>query len=251
MLRTIIVDNEAKAIQTLEESLSAYSDIRIVDKIISAQKAWKSIIQHQPDILFLDVELSRGNGIELLQDIRPYIYENMHVVFYTAFDKYVIDALRASAFDCLLKPYTEEDLDNILERVRRHKAMSNQMGFEQSMRSLLSNNRKFAVQTVNCLLLLKREEILYFQYSEEGRCWVMVLTNMEQHRLRLSTKARDILGLCPSFVRVNTDCILNIDYLSSVENSTFKCVLYAPFNHLNIMVSRRHYSKIKEALRLL
>ena len=249
-IKTIIVDDEINSIHNLEEDLKAYPEIEILDTITSSQKAKKSIIQYQPDLLFLDVEMPYINGIELLQEIRPYVRNNMRVIFYSAFDKYMLDALRASAFDYLLKPYQTNELKQIVERIKREKT-NNPINFDQAMRQLLSNDCKFAVQTVSRLLLLRRSEILYFQYSEDARCWQMTLTNMEQYRLRLSTKAKDILNFCPSFIRVNTDCILNIDYLSSVENNTLRCILYAPFSHLEISASRRHYSKIKEALNFL
>lgn len=249
-IKTIIVDDEINSIHNLEEDLKAYPEIEILDTITSSQKAKKSIIQYQPDLLFLDVEMPYINGIELLQEIRPYVRNNMRVIFYSAFDKYMLDALRASAFDYLLKPYQTNELKQIVERIKREKT-NNPINFDQAMRQLLSNDCKFAVQTISRLLLLRRSEILYFQYSEDIRCWQMTLTNMEQYRLRLSTKAKDILNFCPSFIRVNTDCILNIDYLSSVENNTLRCILYAPFSHLEISASRRHYSKIKEALNFL
>lgn len=249
-IKTIIVDDEINSIHNLEEDLKAYPEIEILDTITSSQKAKKSIIQYQPDLLFLDVEMPYINGIELLQEIRPYVRNNMRVIFYSAFDKYMLDALRASAFDYLLKPYQTNELKQIVERIKREKT-NNPINFDQAMRQLLSNDCKFAVQTISRLLLLRRSEILYFQYSEDTSCWQMTLTNMEQYRLRLSTKAKDILNFCPSFIRVNTDCILNIDYLSSVENNTLRCILYAPFSHLEISASRRHYSKIKEALNFL
>lgn len=249
-IKTIIVDDEINSIHNLEEDLKAYPEIEILDTITSSQKAKKSIIQYQPDLLFLDVEMPYINGIELLQEIRPYVRNNMRVIFYSAFDKYMLDALRASAFDYLLKPYQTNELKQIVERIKREKT-NNPINFDQAMRQLLSNDCKFAVQTISRLLLLRRSEILYFQYSKDTRCWQMTLTNMEQYRLRLSTKAKDILNFCPSFIRVNTDCILNIDYLSSVENNTLRCILYAPFSHLEISASRRHYSKIKEALNFL
>ena len=244
-IKTIIVDDEINSIQNLEDDLKTYPEIEILDTFTSSQKAKKSIIQYQPDLLFLDVEMPYINGIELLQEIRPYVRNNMRVIFYSAFDKYMLDALRASAFDYLLKPYQTNELKQIVERIKREK------NFDQAMRQLLSNDCKFAVQTISRLLLLRRSEILFFQYSDETRCWQMTLTNMEQYRLRLSTKAKDILNFCPSFIRVNTNYILNIDYLSSVENNTLRCILYAPFNHLEISASRRHYSKIKEALNFL
>ena len=178
------------------------------------------------------------------------MYNQMQVVFYSAFDRYIIDALRASAFDFLLKPYQADDLRRIIERVKTETA-SSKIGLDQAMRQLLGNEGKFAVQTVSRLLLLRCSEILCFQYQNEARCWQMTLTNMEHYRLRLSTKASDILAMNRAFIRVNTDSILNIDYLASVENSTYRCVLCPPFEHIELVASRRHFGKIRELLQLL
>ena len=70
----------------------------------------------QPDLLFLDVEMPDMTGLELLQEIRDYVSWNMRVVFYTAYDKYMIQAIREAAFDYLLKPFDERDLKEILTR---------------------------------------------------------------------------------------------------------------------------------------
>lgn len=249
-ITTIIVDDEVNAIQNLSEDLNAYPEINILESTTSALKARKSIIKLQPDLLFLDVEMPKMNGIELLQEIRPYIHSNMHVVFYSAFDKYMLDALRASAFDYLLKPYQPNELKTIIDRVRKRIDI-NTNTFEQSMRRLLSDDCKFALQTITSLLLLRCSEILYFRYLDDVRCWLVTLTNTEYHRLRMTIKAKDILSLSQSFIRINSNCILNIEYLSSIENNTLRCVLYAPFSHLEIIASRRYYSKIKEILEVL
>lgn len=250
VITAIIVDDEINAIQNLSEDLSAYTDIDILEATTSALKAQKSIVKLQPDLLFIDVEMPKINGIELLQEIRPYVHSDMYVVFYSAFDKYMLDALRASAFDYLLKPYQPDELKQIINRVRK-KFDQNTNSFEQSMRRLLSDDCKFALQTMTSLLLLRRSEILYFRYLDDTRCWQVTLTNMEHHRLRMTIKAKEILNLSQSFIRINSNCILNIEYLSSIENNTLRCVLYAPFSHLEIMASRRYYSRIKEGLEIL
>ena len=249
-ITAIIVDDEINAIQTLSEDLSAYPDIDILEATTSALKGKKSIVKLQPDLLFLDVEMPKLNGIDLLQEIRPYIHSSMYVVFYSAFDKYMINALRASAFDYLLKPYQPEELKQIIDRVRQ-KRDTNVQNFEQSMRRLLSDGCKFALQTMTSLLLLRCTEILLFRDLDDTRCWQVTLTNMEQHRLRMTIKAKEILNLSQSFVRINSNCILNIEYLSSIENNTLRCVLYSPFEHLELTASRRHFSKIKEMLEML
>lgn len=249
-ITTIIIDDEINSIENLTHDLEAYPDINIVESTTSALKGQKSILKLQPDLLFIDVEMPKLTGIDLLQEIRPYVHSEMYVVFYSAFDRYMLDALRASAFDYLLKPYQPDELQQIIERVRR-KIETKSNNFEQSMRRLLSDNCKFALQTMTSLLLLRCSEILYFCYLDDLRCWQVILTSMEHHRLRMTIKAKDILNLSQTFVRINPNCILNTEYLSSIENNTLRCILYTPFNNLDLTASRRHYSKIKEMLEIL
>src|SRR5699024_9231064 len=128
---------------------------------------------------------------------------------------------------------------------------TNVQNFEQSMRRLLSDGCKFALQTMTSLLLLRCTEILLFRYLDDTRCWKVPLTNMEQHHLRMTIKAKEILNLSQSVVHINSNCILNIEYLSSTENNTLRCVLYSPFEHLELTASRRDFSKIKEMLEML
>lgn len=246
---TLIVDDEATAITNLAEDLKSYSDIMIDGTFISAKEAEAAILEVQPDLLFLDMEMPEKNGIELLQSVRDYIQSTLHVVFYSGYDRYMVDAIRNSAFDFLLKPYKKEELDAIIQRLRE--TPDDRMKFEESMQHLLNEDRKFALQTMTRLLFLRFSEILFFQYLEDNRCWQVMLTNMNCHRLRLNIKAKDILQMSASFIRINSGCILNVEYLSSIENRTLKCILYAPFTHLELFASRRFLTKIKETLELL
>ena len=248
VMSAVIIDDEPGAIRALEADLLAYDDIVVADTQTSVGKARRSIMRHQPDIIFVDVEMPGTSGIELMKEMRPLMGSNMHVVFYTAYDKYLIDALRASAFDYLLKPYTTEELRAIIERVRDDRRSGR--GVAQPQTPDVVSGDRFAVQTVDRLMLLRRREILFFRY-DESRCWIIVLTSMEEHRLRRTTKAKEILAMSSTFVKVSSNGILNIDYLASVEYTTLRCVLFPPFNNLEIMASRRHYSEIKEALKLL
>ena len=249
-ITTIIVDDQASCIEILSKDLARYPEIQIIETTTSSEKAKKIIIKQQPDLLFLDVEMPKITGIELLNEIRSSIHSNLYVVFYSAFDKYMIDALRASAFDYLLKPYEPNELADIIKRVKKEIVMG-RINFEQSMRRLLSDDRKFALQTITGLLLLRRSDILYFQYLNEHRCWQMMLTDYSVHRLRLNMTAKEILSISISFLQVSQDIILNVDYLLSIENKTLRCMLYPPFTEIDIKASKRYYSKIKETLEII
>ncbi len=250
-ITTVIIDDQPECIEVLEKDLSAFPDLRVAATASTADRAWKAIVRQQPDLLFLDVELAGESGLELLNDIRPAIHSDMHVVFYSAFDKYMLDALRASAFDFLLKPYQYEELAAIIERARE-KIRTGHAETEQASRWLPSpHERKFAMQTITGLLILRKSDILYFQYAPLNRSWQMMLTDGSVHRLRLSIKGQEILNISPSFIQISQDIILNADYLIYIENKTLRCVLSPPHSHIDIKASKRYYSKIKETLEII
>src|SRR3954465_9419165 len=116
MIRVIIIDDEPNSRETLELMLNLYEpEVTIEDSCGTPQEAIKSIQKHQPDLIFLDIEMPEMNGFEMLQKIQPI---NFDVVFTTAYDKYAIKAIRLSALDYLLKPIDTEELDTVIKRVR-------------------------------------------------------------------------------------------------------------------------------------
>lgn len=254
-LSSVIVDDEPMSVDVLRSDLESFGDIEILAAVNRASEALASVPLLKPDVLFLDVELGTDSGIELLQSMRAKGLEpSTRVVFYTAFDKYVIDALRSSAFDFLLKPYMPDELDEVMERIRADFSagrVAEQNISELTMRMPASSSGRFAIQTVNSLMFLRPSDVLYFEYSGIRRCWSVVLSDLKSHRLRMSIKARDILVLSKSFVKVNSDTILNIDYLSYVENGSLRCVLVPPYDSISIVASRRHFSDLRDALTML
>ena len=248
-ITTIIVDDEAAGIKMLRTDLELCQGIKIINTFTSVEKAKKAILKQQPHLLFIDVEMPEMKGTESLQELSDYFHSNMCIVFCSTQEKHLIDALRMSAFDFLLKPYKLEDLLQIIGRVK-HKFTTNNIRFEHSIRKLLSDDRKFALQIVTGLLMLKRSEVIYFQYNSYLRSWQIFLTEERVFKLRTNMTAKDILNISLSFFQVNQDVIINIDYMTSIDMS-YHCILRHPYNNLNIIVSRRYYSKLKEALEII
>lgn len=249
-ITTIIVDDELSCIKCLESDLSRFPEIRVVTTCTSPNNAAREIVRLQPDLLFIDVEMPGMSGQELLSRIQSDIHPDMHIVFYTAYDEYWLDAIHASAFDYLLKPYKLKELDDLITRLHTHIGKNEKVNLEQSLRKLLIHNAKFAVQTISGLVLVKYEEILLFQYLKDQRCWQMMQTDRKLHKLRMSTTAKDLLGITSSFVQISQDCIVNLNYLYSIENVTLKCGLAPSFADIELTVSQRYYRRLKDALEI-
>ena len=113
----IIIDDDAGSINKLRDDLSKYPDIVVLETFQSPLKARNVILLMQPDILFLDTEMPEMTGIDFFRSIHTELRQNTKVVFYTAYDKYLLEALRASAFDYLLKPYLPEELAEVKKKI--------------------------------------------------------------------------------------------------------------------------------------
>lgn len=249
-IKTFIVDDDAVAIQKLSGDLATFPEIEITGTCTSAEKAKCAILKEQPDLLFLDIEMPVLSGIELVKEIQKDIHANMRIVFYTAYDKYLLDALRASVFDYLLKPYLPEELAAIIRRYHTCPPRTSDK-MEQSLLRLLNHHQKYAIQTITGLLLVRSKEVLLFQFAKEARCWQMVLTNHRTHKLRMSTTAKEILEIDRLFAQISQDCIINLNYLMFIENKTLACQFYPPFDKEQRIVSHRYYKKLKDKLEII
>ena len=276
-IKVVIVDDEPQSILRLENDLAALEDFEVIATSSSAMSAKTLVMSMQPDVLFIDVEMPGQTGFEVLQSLRDEMPMDLIVVFYSAFNKYMIDALRASAFDFLLKPYQQEELELVVGRIRQKmeegdglssssssspgssfSSSSSSSEYHQNPQDLMGLNgllgtsgKRLAIQTISGLLMVKPDEVFCCTFDEDTRLWHLRLANGQIHKLKKQTTAKAILSLSPSLAQVRQDCIINLDYLISIENYTLRCIFSPPFDQENITVSRRCYKAVKEKLEIL
>ncbi len=115
MIRTIIVDDEVNARRTLSAMLRNYApEVEIIAEASSVEQAHNAIIEHNPELVFLDVEMQDGTGFDVLQGLSEI---NFKVVFVTAYEQYALQSFRFAAIDYLLKPVRIADLQEAVQRV--------------------------------------------------------------------------------------------------------------------------------------
>lgn len=236
-----IVDDQPTALETLASDLQQYDMVESIHCFNNYADATLPLIEMQPDVLFLDVEVPGRTGIDFIDSIKPHVNFTFKVVFYTAYSDYMLDAIRHAAYDYLLKPYKPEELSTVMERLHSESLEGN------SIRTLPEEDasRKLAIQAVSELLLLRTEQILLFMYQPDSRSWRITLTDGTEHLLKKGLHADDLVALHSSLIRISNNCIINITYLAAVENSTQRCRLYPPFDHIELNVSRRYFSQLK------
>jgi two-component system LytT family response regulator len=116
MIPTVLIDDEPQSCKSLAIKLKAIADdIDIIGIYHDPEKAISAIRKMEPTVVFLDIEMPGMNGFQLLEKMERFDFE---VIFVTAYDEYMLNALRISALDYLLKPVDTEELKNALTRLR-------------------------------------------------------------------------------------------------------------------------------------
>ena len=115
-LRTIVVDDEELARQVLCELLQAHEEVEVVAECKNGLEAVKAVAEHKPDLLFLDVQMPKLTGFDVLELVGP----GVPVIFVTAYDEYAMKAFEVHAMDYLLKPVGKDRLATALQRLKSH-----------------------------------------------------------------------------------------------------------------------------------
>ncbi len=276
-IKVVIVDDEPQSIHRLQNDLATQDDFEVIATSSSAVSAKNLVMSVQPDVLFIDVEMPGQTGLEVLLSLREEMPMELIVVFYSAFDKYMIEALRVSAFDFLLKPYQQEELELIVGRIRQKmkdgkdgdekessaapdssscpsaSAMASLKTLELAgVNALLPTSAKrLAIQTISGLLMLKPDDVFCCTFDEATHLWQLKLSNGQIYKLKKQATAKTILSMSSSLAQVRQDCIINLDYLLCIENYTLRCIFSPPFDQEEITVSRRCYKAVKDQLEIL
>ena len=124
MIKAIIVDDEPNCCKTLSLLLDRYCpEVQLTGIFHNGSDALQAINALSPDLVFLDVQMPKMNGFEMLEKL-PSI--NFHLIFTTSFDQYALKAFRFSAIDYLLKPVDREELQNAVQKVLQRSALPTQ-----------------------------------------------------------------------------------------------------------------------------
>ena len=137
MIRTIIVDDEPKARNSLKVLINKFvPDLQVVGESGSIDDAYLMILEEKPDLVFLDIEIPPNTGFDLIEKFSK---RNFEVIFITAYSKYAIQAIRASALDYIVKPIIAEELVNAVSKVITKKNETPLTAFPRDKKIVLSD----------------------------------------------------------------------------------------------------------------
>lgn len=235
MLKVIIVDDEQPARDELNDFLRAQTDIEVVAQCGNALEAIPAIHRLQPEVVFLDIQMPRISGLELVAMLDPDALP--YIVFITAFDEYAIQAFEQHAFDYLLKPIDPQRLTKTLERLRKGQTV------KQNLQPLTDVRLKhIPCHGLNRIFLLKLDEVEYLS-SELGGIHVVGVNQSGYTQLTLKT-----LEEKTPFVRCHRQYMVNPDRLSEIQLLDNGAAEVITQGGRRIPVSRRYLKPLKECL---
>lgn len=244
--KVVIVDDDEVSAENLRRELRRDERFELGGVAGTGRQGKKLIAKVDPDLLFLDVELPDTTGMELLQEIRSMGGWNGKVVFYTAYDKYMIQAIRGAAFDYLLKPFETDALCEILARyIAQEEELDSNAAHAKSAVSATAPQTFIVFTPTNDMRALRPSEIGFFRYCSDRKQWEVVINNQLPLALPRGTTAGQIIRYAPNFVQIHQSYIINIDYLMIIKDGV--CRLYPPFDQVTeLQVSRKYKRELQE-----
>lgn len=235
-IRTVIVDDEEEAREGLRSLLDNQDDVEVVALLENGLEAIEKIQKHEPDLVFLDIQMPEINGFEVLSSLPSHSLPA--VIFVTAYDEYALKAFEVHALDYLLKPFTDERFYKALDHAREELDKSTDQSLNHQLKQLLKSYKKDISEKPNALiheadsidnainnerLIIKADGKIKFlsldnlRWIEAQDYYVKLYYEEETYLVRETMKAMDEQLPGEQFLRIHNSNIINTSYVDEME----------------------------------
>ncbi|MDQ6763641.1 MAG: LytTR family transcriptional regulator DNA-binding domain-containing protein [Bacteroidota bacterium] len=240
-MNAILIDDEPLARSIVKEYLQHYPQIKIVAECNDGFEGMKAIQEHEPDLIFLDIQMPKINGFEMLE----LIDNPPAVIFTTAFDDFAIKAFELNAVDYLLKPFSKDRFDKAIKKHLQHSAVTQTHNVLESAAQLPAQQNRVVVKDGNKIKIIPVAQIHYLEAADD---YVKIVT-AEGAFLKKRTMNFFEQSLNDyHFVRIHRSYIVNTQLITRID-------AYEKDGHLVILntgaklpVSKAGYTRLKEIL---
>lgn len=243
MIKVIIIDDEPLAQSIVAEYLQAYSQFQVLQTCNDGFEGVKAIAQYKPDLIFLDIQMPKINGFEMLE----LIDQPPAVIFTTAFDEYAIKAFDSHAIDYLLKPFSKDRFDKAIAKwlQQNEQLQSKAQPWANAQISQPEERNRIVVKEGSNIKIVPVHDILYIEAYDD---YVKIFTPKEMF-LKKKTMSFYEQSLNPSqFVRVHRSYIIALSQLTKIEPLEKDTYIGLLKNGTKIPLSKSGYLKLKTVL---
>ena len=211
-IRTIIVDDEDLARQVIREMLSRHPEIDIVGECTNGFDAVKMVSELQPDLLFLDVQMPKLDGFEVLELIGA----EVAVIFATAYDEHAIRAFEVHAVDYLLKPFRAERLDDALLRAKERIGKKSPASPEQLSAAARASNHaeRIVVKDGTRVQIIP---VAKLDYAEAQDDYIALASQGKKYLKQQTISSLEALLDPKNFVRIHRSYVVNLERVTRLE----------------------------------
>jgi two-component system, LytTR family, response regulator len=246
-IRAAIVDDEELARQMLREYLAAHADVEVVAECANGFEAVKAIAEQKPDLVFLDIQMPKLDGFEVLELVGP----GAEIIFVTAYDNYAIRAFEVHAVDYLLKPVSAERFEAALERARER--LSGKLPHPPLPAAELAAAARPPSQYLERIPVRDGTRVFIIpmaklDYAEAQDDYVALVSEGKKH-LKQQTISSLETSLDPSrFMRIHRSCIVNLERVARLEPYGKDSHVAVLTNGVQLPVSKSGYTRLRSFL---
>ena len=236
MVRCVLVDDEQKNLENLKILLEDFcTNAQVLALCQNVNDGIEAIHKHKPDIVFLDIQMQRETGFDLLAKIKPIDFE---VIFITAHSEYAIKAFKFSAIDYLLKPIDIEELKKAVDKVEKKLNVNISGRLEQLLQNLkpaVGQNYNLAIPTSDGLIFVKIANIIYCEASSN---YTEIFTrDGKKHIVSRTLKEYEELLVDHHFFRIHNSYVVNLNCIKKYVRGDGGHVIMS--NDVSLDVSKR------------
>ena len=243
MKKIILIDDEPLARVLLHEYLEAFPDLEVVAECGDGFEGLKAITLHQPDLIFLDIQMPKINGFELLE-LLP---EQPAVIFTTAYDEYALKAFETNALDYLLKPFSKERFQQAINKWLQNptKAAASKVALSEIPNKQPEEQNRIVIKDGSEISIIPTSELEYLEAYDD---YVKIHHKGKVHLKKKTMNYFEQLLNPAIFIRIHRSYILNINELAKIESFEKNSYLAILRSGKRIPISRTAYAPLKEIL---
>jgi len=245
MIRIVLIDDEPLARSLLKNFLGDFKDAQIIGEYENGFDGLKGITTLKPDLVFLDIQMPKLNGFEMLE----LLDEIPHIIFITAYDQYAVKAFESNAVDYLLKPYSQDRLSAAFSKAKDLIQNSSEKG---NVQDLINDHQKhsesidrIAVKTGTKIKIIFVEDIEYLESQDD---YVMIYSRDGKYLKQKTMKFFENSLPAQSFIRVHRSYIVRIDFVKQIELYEKDSYIIRLKNEQTIPVSKSGYNRLRATL---
>lgn len=253
MITALLIDDDTNLRNGMRSFLDRYApEIKIIGEADSVKTGFEAMLQLQPQVVFLDIQLGDGTGFDILEQIaQKNGKSSSHIVFITAHEQYAIKAFRFSALDFLLKPVDPEELRKVIDKIKnvldKNKDYAHIDLLLENIRRKVDNFKRIALSTSDGIHLFEISDII--RCESEDNYTKFYIKNNKPVLISKTLKEYEDLLTEHGFERIHQSHLINLSYLKSYIKKDGGYVVMA--DNSNLPISQRKKERLQELLKTL